>query len=1149
MVVRKRGELGRPLLNAEIDENFTTLEAVDATKEPLSEFLEIAAPTTNLAVAHNRRDMEFSGTGQVLNLQTDAVGLYPPNFKLTGIAPNGMTIIAPSGVTVKSGAVTTNGPTITLIAGAKFALFKRPSNAWVLVSGDLNHNHEIEQVNTLSETLIDLQHQIDAIVGGGSWGTFLDPMWSIATGPTPGTVVVSISSFPNSTRPVESIGYLMDGIGYSAPIAASFTIQTNTPGASESIAIRVEQSTAIGGEWSEPKSATAGAAVAPSAFENDDWNLTPGSGSAMATVELLSLPYNGGATISAIEIQYNSTGSWISIGGVAPGVYNVAATGISGAATGRLRAVNAVGNGAASPTKAVTIPGGATVPATFGTNQWALGQGTLPGSVAFTISALPGNGGSAFTAMEYTFDAGVTWTPFSAMTTGTYQITGFAAGQSRTGRVRMVNAIGPGTMSASKQTTATAGSVLVGGTVTEANGFRVHTLTADGSLTVHGAPMLVNYEFCGGGGGGGYGRGGGGGGAELKRGTATLAVGVSAFVRGAGGVAASVSGTNGGNGGDSTFAGVTALGGGGGAGAVGTAGNTGGSGGGGRGGEAGTQSAGGTASGSNTNAGGAGSISGAGLTSQQNGGGGGGAGSAGGAATTGAAGVGGNGSASTAPGVATIYCGGGGGIRNTVDGQGGLGGNGGTTGGQGAGGTGLGNLATAGQTPGSGGGGGLGGTRLPAAGKEGILHVWYPLGEVIVPADVIVTTPAQLTTALNAVPSNLARRYIIGLASGFQGWTSGNDRFTYPSNYNKGTTCVQIRSEDRLSPATFRELRAQNSRNVEFEGLEFINPARDVFGFPGRAGSATTGDAALNLDNSRGVAPWYVKVRNCYFDGVYHAILWDNATRARIEYTTIRGYANDGIKMLGSNNATNPNVVDVVIDHCYISPISARFTFPDVTEISYNFNRNNACDPRRSDEYQRGQNSTITDLNGVSHIITTDTKGARHCDAIQSIRTCIDFKILDTQFVHPDAYTHIMLFQTNNPPPGFSWDYVPYSTGFEMRRCSITASHSLAPGLVDFIDPILHTCLWRRNSPTHYTSGNNTTYPAPQTENLNRSNQHSSTRVRMTDCVLPANLPTGDWDPSWVAQNNVVFSNTAVPPGWASTDVALGKVGAYGYEN
>ncbi|PJN92809.1 hypothetical protein CNY89_26355, partial [Amaricoccus sp. HAR-UPW-R2A-40] len=104
----------------------------------------------------------------------------------------------------------------------------------------------------------------------------------------------------------------------------------------------------------------------------------------------------------------------------------------------------------------------------------------------------------------------MSWTAFSAATTGTYQITGFTAGQSRTGRVRAVNAVDadPDNMSSSKTTTATTGSALVGGTVTEANGFRVHTLTADGDLTVHGAAMLVNYEEVGGGGGGGYGRGG-----------------------------------------------------------------------------------------------------------------------------------------------------------------------------------------------------------------------------------------------------------------------------------------------------------------------------------------------------------------------------------------------------------------------------------------------------------------------------------------------------------------------------------------------------------------------------------------------------------------------------------------------------------------
>lgn len=498
----------------------------------------------------------------------------------------------------------------------------------------LVHEHEIADVATLADQLAEMQLAIAALQNAGTFGTFLDPMWSIATGSGPGEVTVSISSFPLSTRPVNSIGYRIDDVAYSVPVTAEFTIQTNAPGASADVEIRVEESIAAGGEWSDPKSATAGAAVAPSAFDDDDWAISGGSGTEMVTVTILSLPYDGGAAISAIEIQYNSTGSYVALSGTGPGTYNVAATGITGAATGRLRAVNSVGNGTASPTKPVTVPGGDTAPAQFADTQWSFGPGTLPGSYALNIISLPGDGGSAITAIEYSLDGGSNWTALTGTGTGERQLTGFTAGAVNSAEIRAVNTIDPGpTTAATKSATARAGSALVGGTVTEANGFRVHTLDASGDVVVHGADMDVEYEEAGGGGGGGYGRGGGGGGGQVKRSTdagagpLTLTPGTHSFVRGDGGVGASTSNTNGANGGTSTFGGISALGGGGGAGAVGVPGETGGSGGGGRGGADGNSSAGGAANGTGTNAGGAGSTNA--DSALQNGGGGGGAGGGG----------------------------------------------------------------------------------------------------------------------------------------------------------------------------------------------------------------------------------------------------------------------------------------------------------------------------------------------------------------------------------------------------------------------------------------------------------------------------------------------------------------------------------------
>ncbi|PJN96391.1 hypothetical protein CNY89_02835 [Amaricoccus sp. HAR-UPW-R2A-40] len=236
----------------------------------------------------------------------------------------------------------------------------------------------------------------------------------------------------------------------------------------------------------------------------------------------------------------------------------------------------------------------------------------------------------------------------------------------------------------------------------------------------------------------------------------------------------------------------------------------------------------------------------------------------------------------------------------------------------------------------------------------------------------------------------------------------------------------------------------------------------------------------------------------------------------------------------------------MIFDHCDFSPISGRFTFPDVSSVvGWTVDPRCASDARRSDGWQREQNSTILDLSGTARTITAAVKATRHCDAIQSVRTLVDVQILDSRFTFPDQYCHMSILQTN----ASHFSAVPYSTGFEMRRCSILGAHSMMPGLIDFIDPIVHTCLYRRVSPLNWSSGN-TTYPAPFTRQLDRSGLNPSSRVLMTNCVLPAGTSTtNDFLATKVTQTDVVFSNSAVPDGWAATDVALGKVGAYGYEN
>ncbi len=250
-----------------------------------------------------------------------------------------------------------------------------------------------------------------------------------------------------------------------------------------------------------------------------------------------------------------------------------------------------------------------------------------------------------------------------------------------------------------------------GGTVTEADGYKIHTFTTSDDFVVTQGGDFEYLIVAGGGGGGGpvstYGRGGGGGAGGLLHGALNLGPGTYPVVIGGGGAGGAAS-SNGGKGSDSSAFDLTAIGGGGGGrrsnASMATNGGSGGSGGGGGGGSAG---------GGNGGAGteGQGYAGGSNGLADARAGGGGGAGEAGedgGVDGTLSGGDGGNGLQIDISGTPTYYAGGGGG------GQGGSGGLGG------------GGNANASATPNTGGGGG-GANASGASGNggSGIVIVRY----------------------------------------------------------------------------------------------------------------------------------------------------------------------------------------------------------------------------------------------------------------------------------------------------------------------------------------------------------------------------------------------------------------------------------------
>ena len=250
--------------------------------------------------------------------------------------------------------------------------------------------------------------------------------------------------------------------------------------------------------------------------------------------------------------------------------------------------------------------------------------------------------------------------------------------------------------------------IATGGTITTVGGYKIHTFTSSGTLTVTNGTGSVDYlVVAGGGGGAGASHGGAGGAGGLLTGTGvSLSAGSFSITVGAGGASSPTIGVVGEN---SIFSTFTALGGG--YGGKSSAGGAGGSGGGG-----GWNGVGGAGTVGQGYAGGTASASGSNYGT----GGGGGAGAVGGNGTSTTAGNGGVGLSNSYSGSAVMYAGGGGGGTY----------NGGTVGVGGLGGGGAGSttsVPTAGTANTGGGAGGYGGSAAGAgaAGGSGIVIIRY----------------------------------------------------------------------------------------------------------------------------------------------------------------------------------------------------------------------------------------------------------------------------------------------------------------------------------------------------------------------------------------------------------------------------------------
>jgi len=85
----------------------------------------------------------------------------------------------------------------------------------------------------------------------------------------------------------------------------------------------------------------------------------------------------------------------------------------------------------------------ATAPAAFSSGQWSVADKNTDGAITITVSAIPYNGSSALTALQYRINGG-SWVTMSGTSTGARDVTGLANSVQVTVELRAVNAVGNG---------------------------------------------------------------------------------------------------------------------------------------------------------------------------------------------------------------------------------------------------------------------------------------------------------------------------------------------------------------------------------------------------------------------------------------------------------------------------------------------------------------------------------------------------------------------------------------------------------------------------------------------------------------------------------------------------------------------------------
>lgn len=271
--------------------------------------------------------------------------------------------------------------------------------------------------------------------------TFATNQWSVTTGTNPAEININVSVLPAANgSPITAIQYRVGtGAWATLPDKVTGTYPVTMAATSTAYSISLRAINIVGpGNPSTPKTATSGApaATAPAIFGPAQWALTTGTEPASLSLNVLSLPADGGSAITAIQYRVGS-GAWTALTGTETGPRSITMPAASTAYSITLRAVNAVNPGNPSAAKTATS--------------------AAPAAVAPSVTAPPTITGDAAPGSTWTLNIGSAtgipnpaanrlWRVNDDVQTGqtgaTFSKPGLAEGDEIRGGVRWVNSQG-----------------------------------------------------------------------------------------------------------------------------------------------------------------------------------------------------------------------------------------------------------------------------------------------------------------------------------------------------------------------------------------------------------------------------------------------------------------------------------------------------------------------------------------------------------------------------------------------------------------------------------------------------------------------------------------------------------------------------------